>query len=278
MKKFLSTAMVLGALYGATANAAPITSPIYMPEAGKILTDLSIGYTDSKFDKSSEFESDKAYKGINISAEGKIGLMDRLSLNYGLNFDFSRDVLDSEQSAKFTDFYAGVTGRVLDRGIHKFDVILNIGQEEAKFFPGADQPYVDLAIRYGLDLDSYNLGFKINGKYINDFELDNDATKLERGFTFGFALENEFIFTERFTMGLDLFYNMHDDIKLSDNGLSTTKIKSFDEYGFNVDANYALNQNNYLGVYFGMAFNDVEYDTLKDETEYNFGLKFTSQF
>ena len=47
--KFLSTALILGALYG-TANATSITSPIYMPEQGKISTDLKIGFTKSKFD------------------------------------------------------------------------------------------------------------------------------------------------------------------------------------------------------------------------------------
>ena len=42
MKKVLSTALILGALYG-TANAAPLTSSIYMPETGKVLSNLNIG-------------------------------------------------------------------------------------------------------------------------------------------------------------------------------------------------------------------------------------------
>jgi len=300
MKKVLSTALILGALYG-TANAAPATSPIFLPEAGKILSTLNIGYTTAKFDKKPNGESDKLEESWNVEAEGKFGITDRLSLNYGFDFDFARKVWDEDQSAKFTDFYVGVTGRVVDVDDNRFDIILNVGQEEAPIYT-KDQVYVDLALRYGLDLEKYNLGFSISGKYINDWEDGKGAMKekLERGFEFGVKLENEFIFSESFTVGLDLFFKMHDDIKFKGldveydeglaefqtNGVETSKWDSYNEYGFNIDANFALANDNYIGAYFTMSFSDLEeksYEDVdgkrfKDPTEYRFGLKYTSQF
>ena len=283
MKKVLSTALILGALYG-TANAAPITSPIYLPEAGKILSTLNRGYTTSEFDKKPDGAKKELEESWNIVAEGKFGLMDKLALNYGFDFDFARKIRDEDESAKFTDYYFGVTGRVLDIDANKLDIIFNVGQEEAPVLP-YDQVYVELAVRYGLDLDMYNLGFSIGGKYINDYESGKGANKdkLERGFAFTVKLENEFIFTERFTVGLDLFFNMNDDIKEKTGSVVTEKWDSYNEYGFNLDGNFALTDNNYIGLYFGMALSDLEGpkdapQKYKDPTEYKFGLKYTSQF
>ena len=95
--KFLSTALILGALYG-TANATSITSPIYMPEQGKISTDLKIGFTKSKFDKRPEGESDKFEESWNLDAEGKMGLTDGIALNYGFDFDFARKIRNQQNS------------------------------------------------------------------------------------------------------------------------------------------------------------------------------------
>ena len=296
MKKVLSTALILGALYG-TANAATVTSPIYMPEAGKILSTINVGYTTSEFDKAPSFADGYRYtkdlrESWNIGAEGKFGITDRLSLNYGVNFDFARKIAKNDESAKFTDYYIGLTGRVVDADAHKFDIILNVGQEEAPVFYNVEQPYVDLALRYGLDLDMYNLGFSIGGRYINDYETElvsYGKSKLERGFDFYLKLENEFIF-DRITVGLDLFYTMHDDLK-SRNLVFDNEFKwdSYNEYGFNVDVNYALTEDNYIGVYFDMTFSDLKNKTTlidgeqtsdhwKDPTEYSFGIKYTTQF
>ena len=273
MKKFLSTAMVLGALYG-TANAATITSPIYMPEAGKLLSEISIGYTTSEYDKVPEGAKDELHEAWNIAAEGKLGLMNRLSLNYGFEFDFAQKYNDEDRSAAFNDFYFGLTGRVLDIDANKLDIILNVGQENSIFIN--DQVYVDLAVRYGLDLDMYNLGFSVAARYYNDVEIGN--TKVERDMGFKFALENEFIFTDNFTVGLDLFYALNGDVEYNVTGRKS-KIDSFDTYGFNIDANYGLNENNFIGVYFGMEFySDFGEDFYTDPMEYNFGIKYTTQF
>lgn len=284
--KFLSTALILGALYG-TANAAPITSPIYMPEQGKISTDLKVGFTKSKFDKKPTGQSDKLEESWNLDAEGKMGLTDEIALNYGFDFDFARKIRNGDKSAKFTDFYLGLTGRVVNAEDNKLDIILNVGQEEDTIISLQDQVYAELAVRYGLDLDMYNLGLSVGGKYINDYEnKDGDGItsyKIERDYLVSFKLENEFIFDE-FTVGLDLFYNINGDIKEKINGITTAKFGSYNEYGFNVDANYALTEdNNYVGLYFTMAQSDIKgpkdsTQQYKEPTEYKFGLKFVSEF
>lgn len=276
MKKVLSTALILGALYG-TANAAPLTSPIYMPEVGKVLSNLNVGYSMSKFDKKPAGESDKLQKGMNINLNGQVGIMDQLSMNYNFNFDVFRKLYNEDASAKFTDFYLGLTGRVVNGDANKFDVIFNIGQEESPYTE-SDHVYTDLTARYGLDLDVYNLGLSAGVKYVNDYE--NGDLKIRRDWDIHFKVENEFIFTENFTMGLDMFYNLMSQYKFKDKSgaIPDYKIKAYDEYGFNVDANYGLNENNYVGVYFNMAFNDISNDEYKDVTKYNFGVRFTSQF
>lgn len=267
MKKILSTAMILGALYG-TANAAPVTSPIYMPEAGKILSNINLGYTTQQTDKDI-YNTDKLYSAINLGLEGKVGVMDGLSINYGFNFDFARKVLDEDSSAKFNNYYIGVTGRVVDVDANKLDLILNVGQADdtllRDFLVGqSNRAYVEFGIRYGLDLDVYNLGLSVKGKYVNDVECVG-TQGIDGGFDVAFALENEFIFTENFTMGLDLGYSINKDYGDLD----------YNIFSLNVDVNYALTQNNFIGIYYGMDLNDTDYI---EPTTYKFGLKFTSQF
>ena len=160
-------------------------------------------------------------------------------------------------------------------------------EEEDTIISLQDQVYDELAVRYGLDLDMYNLGLSVGGRYINDYEnKDGDwitSHKIERDYLVSFKLENEFIFDE-FTVGLDLFYNINGDIKEKTNGITTAKFGSYNEYGFNVDANYALTEdNNYVGLYFTMAQSDIKgpkdsAQQYKEPTEYKFGLKFVSEF
>ena len=130
----------------------------------------------------------------------------------------------------------------------------------------------------------YNLGFFVGGKYINDWQNGKgaDKEKLDRGYTFTVKLENEFIFTENFTVGLDLFFNANDKIKYTVAG-AETKWNSYNEYGFNLDGNFALAENNYIGAYFDMAFSDLKgpktsTEKYKNPVEYKFGLRYTSQF
>ena len=133
----------------------------------------------------------------------------------------------------------------------------------------------------------YNLGLSVGGRYINDYEDKNGdgitSHKIERDYLVSFKLENEFIFDE-FTVGLDLFYNINGDIKEKTDGITIAKFGSYNEYGFNVDANYALTEdNNYVGLYFAMAQSDIKgpkdsVQQYKEPTEYKFGLKFVSEF
>ena len=278
--QFLSTALILGTLYG-TANAAtPITSPIYMPEEGKIATELKLGYTTSSYDKVPETMGDELEKSWNLDVDGKMGLSNKLALNFGFQFDFNTKYYDEDQSEEFSKYYMGLTSKFYDCGQNKMFVTLNLGQEKDTILSGDQQVFVDLALKYGLDLnDYYNMAFSIGGKYLHDVEYRDD--KLEKDYVFYVKLENEMIF-DQMTVGLDLFYNLNGDGKAYTAGVESGSYDTYNEYGFNLDANYALNQDAYVGAYFTMSLNDLEYNQggefSKDVTEYQFGLKMTSQF
>lgn len=273
--QFLSTALVLGALYG-TANAAtPITSPIYMPEQGKIATELNLGYTTSKYDKVPEGMDDELEKTWNIDLDAQMGLSNKLALNFGFQFDIAPEYHGKKASEEFTNYYVGLTSKFYECGKHKMFTTLNVGQEREIILSGESQVYADLALKYGMDLNNYNMAFSIGGKYYHDAEYRDD--KLEKDYAFYAKLENEMIF-DQMTVGLDLFYNFNGDGKFVE-GAVINKYDSYNEYGFNLDANYALNQDAYVGAYFTMSLNDLDnMDVYKDVTEYQFGLKMTSQF
>jgi len=289
MKKILTTAFIIGSLYG-TAQAATITSPIYMPEKGEATTSLNAGYTKSTFDKvetdgvatsTKEFE-----KSWNLGLNGKYGLNEKVSLNYGFDFDFKREMEKKDESAKLTNVYVGFTGRVIDAGVNKIDVLLNVGQEGDKYWIdyNADHSFANLGLRYGLDLDMYNVAVTVGSQYTNQYKAN--TAKIDSEYNFFAKLENELIFSDQFTMGLDLFYTYNPKNNYFD-GEYNQSYKAFSEYGFNVDMNYALNENNYLGIYFGMSENNIsQYEVVssisqidyRDLTEYNGGVKLTTKF
>ena len=274
MKKALSTALILGALYG-TANAAPITSPLYLPSAGQITSTTKLGYTTASFDKSPEGASDKLEDGVYLDLDGKIGVNNSLSINYGFTIDFGKKLLDEKQSAVyFSDYYFGMTHRMMNSGSQKFDFILNIGQEESPIFP-LNQFYGELELRYGIDVDSYNLGIVVGGTYLGNNESGEGDSVIK--------LENEFIFTQDFTVGFDLYFHLNDKIKYTNGSDNKIEFGTYEEYGFNLDANMAMSQNHYLGAYFNMFLSTLEGPKdaeakLKDPIGYDFGLKYTSQF
>ncbi len=284
MKKILTTAFIIGSLYG-TAQAATITSPIYMPTTGEATTSLDIGYTKSHFDRvevGGVEDSKELERSWNVNLNGKYGLNEQISLNYGFDFDFSREIERIDQSSKLTNVYIGFTGRIIDSGANKFDILLNVGQQANKywFYYTYDQMYANLGLRYGLDFDSYNVGITVGSQYTNEYK--DGSEKIDSEFNFYAKLENEIIFTNEFTMGLDLFYTYNPRNDYGVSGLFKYHYKAFNEYGFNVDLNYALNDSNYLGVYFGMSENDFKEDSSgdirKDLTEYNGGVRLTTRF
>ncbi|MDD2840465.1 MAG: hypothetical protein PHY80_05100 [Rickettsiales bacterium] len=284
MKKVLTTALVIGSLYG-TAQAATITSPIYMPTTGEMITSLDVGYTKSTFDKvevngaqtgTREFE-----KSWNLNLNGEYGLNEKVSLNYGFDFDFNREMNKTDQSAKLTNAYIGFTGRVFDSDAYKLDVLFNVGQQAEKYWTNYDndQTYANLALRYGLDLDMYNVAITVGSQYTNEYRYG--TVKIDSEFNFFAKLENELIFTDKLTMGLDLLYtyNPKNNYKYS---VYNDSYKAFSEYGINADLNYALDDNNYLGVYVGMLENNYNENNTgsqsKDLTEYNGGVRLTTRF
>ena len=199
----------------------------------------------------------------------------KIERKFGVPYSHSNVEQLKTASEEFTNYYVGLTSKFYECGKHKMFATLNVGQEREIILSGESQVYADLALKYGMDLNNYNMAFSIGGKYYHDAEYTD--TKLEKDYAFYAKLENEMIFNQM-TVGLDLFYNLNGDGKLVNN-LGVSKYDTYNEYGFNLDANYALNQDAYVGAYFTMSLNDLDnMDVYKDVTEYQFGLKMTSQF
>lgn len=288
MKKILSTAFIIGSLYG-TAQAATITSPIYMPSKGKATTSLNAGYTKSTFDKVeiSGVETTKEFeKSWNLNLNGNYGLNEKVALNYGFDFDFHREMEKKDESSKLTKAYVGFTGRLINSDANKIDILFNVGQEANKYWTdySIDQTFANLGLRYGLDFSIYNVALTVGSQYTDQYKSDN--SKIDSEFNFYTKLENEIIFTDEFTMGLDLFYTYNPKNNHFD-GVDNQNYKAFSEYGFNIDYNYAINEDNYIGVYFGMLENNIsQYIILtsgsrqdyRNLTEYNGGIKLTTKF
>jgi len=295
MKKILTTAFVLGALYG-TAQAATITSPIYMPTKGDNVSTLNIGYTKSSFDTATADGAntkDDFEKSWDLGLNGGYGISDKLSLNYGFDLLFNREMRSiinnyqktTDKSSKLKNVYLGLTGRAVDADANKFDILFNVGQQAEKYWSSYnyDQNYASLAVRYGLDLGMYNMALSVGSKFVGQYQDDNE--KIDSSFNYFAKLENELIFADNFTMGLDLFYNYTPKTSYND-GVQISKYKAFSEYGFNVDLNYALNDSNFLGLYFGMSDNNITQNYsnggtdlhYEDLTEYNGGIKLTTKF
>lgn len=271
MKKVLTTALILGAFYG-TANAAEITSPIYMPKKGEIINALSLGKYNSYIDR----ENDGLRlieKGLNISDSGKIGLRDNLSLNYGFRFNFNRKINKAGNvvkiSEEFYDRYFGLTARTYDNEANKLDIILNFGQ--------IDTPYVDLSARYGLDLNNYNLAFSFGGIY---YSADKEGNHREQEkMRYYFELDNELAFADSFTFDLNLKYLKNRGSKFRNvPTIGTGKSEGSDNYSIYAGLNYSLNKANYLGIYFENTWSHGQKEDILDQTIYNFGVKLTSQF
>jgi len=266
MKKILVASVALAALYG-TANAAPVTSPIYLPSAKEVVSDLSIGYGALNFDTVPADASDAIRESANIGVDVLYGVTNNVSVAVGGNFNFLTKDYDQDSTARFSHYYIGVVDRVFSdaSNTNKFDVALSVGS-------ASEQTYVDLSVRYGLELSTYNLAFSIGGTYYNDIETQG-VSVLEKDPSFYFKLENEFIVSTNFTFGLDLFYNINGDFTRS-----AVSYDAYNEYGFVIDANYILCNNSYAGVYFGMGFSDFETTVSSDTVGYVVGLKFTSKF
>ena len=272
MKKVLTTALILGAFYGA-ANAAEITSPIYMPKKGEIINDLNLGKYNASNDKEGIFGLRLIEKGLNISDSGKIGLRDNLSLNYGFEFDFNRKINNAGNvvkiSEEFYDRYFGLTARAYDNEANKLDIILNFGQIET--------PYVDLSARYGLDLNNYNLAFSFGGIYYSADEVEGSYREQEK-MQYYFELDNELAFADSFTFDLNLKYLKDRGMKWKYAFAGAGKNAGSDNYTIYAGLNYSLNKANYIGVYFENTWSHGQKEDILDSTTYNFGIKLTSQF
>ena len=291
MKKILLITIIFGIALNCKVQGQTITSPIFMPKAKEIVTNLSIGYTTSKLKDTPANTNKSIEKSKNIILEGKYGATNTLSINYGLNFDFSRTMNNLEENTKFTNFYLGATGRIIDTNKHKLDIIFNIGQETNKLpiIINKEQIYKELFVRYGLNLDKYNMGLSLGGKSYNDYKeedintttLAKEKIKIQKNTDIIAKFENELILTKNFTLGLDLFYKNSGAIKIKAQNAPTEKTKSYSEYGFNIDTNYIITENAIVGFYFTKTLNNIKLwqdNNFKNQDTYKFGLKLISKF
>lgn len=284
MKKILTTAVILGSLYG-TANATvPITSPIFMPCRGDILMDLDVGYYQRKATKGDKF---KIAEGWQADLYGKVGVNDYIALNYDFDLRFLRkhEVYDVEfgvyeslkNNAKFENFSFGITGRVVNEEYNKFDIIFDLGQT-TDIFGTETFPTADLALRYGLDLDYYNMGLSARTKYYVE-NKDGHDYKTKKEMDFGVLFENEFIISDYVTIGLDLSYDFIGKEKNTWYEIEE-QLDSYNQYGGRIDLNYEFVKNNYVGAYFSYYITDLkdDFDNKINPETYSFGLRYVSLF
>lgn len=296
--KFLLTAVVLGSLYETASAVMPITSPIYLPEKGEFVNQLNFGYYKQKMNpKVINADIGHTYASKYVSVDGLYGLTNKVALNYNAQLNFNQKytyvnkVMNTELYKKFSadvvKYSLGLTARLFECQYDKVDLFLKIGS--SSLYELDSQMYADLALRYGLNFKYYN--FALTAGLIHYFDYQNnykdkvydyiyiENTKYEN--TVYFKLENELIF-DKFTVGLDLYYNLvgKEKYKYIDVGYYEfyNTLDSYNEYGFNVDANYALNNNMYLGAYLDMSKSTLDSDTSKRPQTYSFGLKLTSNF
>lgn len=303
--KVLSTALILGSLYG-TANASvSLTSPLYQASKGELKTEVSVGYSKNMWNKAvNSGNSTLKNKGGSLNLEGQYGLTDYIALNYGMAYDFTQQgyVYSSAKyktSPEFTDYYLGLTGKLYDCGKQKTYITLNIGQND-NYIPddsgvsSLPNTYFDLALKYGLDLNNYNVALSIGGRYDMSYNEDltilgtTVSTDIKSTRSIYGKLENELTFGN-LNLGLDLYYSLNDDknnMVYIPGDTILASATSYNEYGINLNIDYALNNSTYLGLYGSLYKNDKE--TLlvsatslqgnKREKGYTYGIKLTKSF
>lgn len=276
MKKF-AFAVILCCVFVNNTFAMPIASPVYMPKPGQIFSDIRLGYEVASFDKSYNSATDELKKSWIFAINGKYGLFERLAIDYGATLDFERKIFNKNESASLVNYYFGFTSRFLDYTYNKFDLILNLGQEEYEYNPDYKQIFLRFGLKYNLDLKYYNLAISALGKYTNNYKKGNET--LKRSMVYSLKMENEIIFTEIFTVGVDLFYTFFGKIKYNTAAFPNGIIKSYNEYGANLDLNVRVNSTDFISIYGSAIGNDINLlDRLKNKIEYKFGIRYLLNF
>lgn len=87
---------------------------------------------------------------------------------------------------------------------------------------------------------------------------------------------------DKITFGLDLYCNMIGKQKYKYVNISYLEqyitSDSYNKYDFNIDTNYALSNNMYIGAYLDISKLTLDSDTTKRLQRYSFSLKLTSNF
>lgn len=290
MKKLLF--IILICLIYHTTLSTPITSPIYIPESGKILSNLNVGY--DKF----EFNNKKALTSYKLSTNGLIGIFEILSLNYNVEYLFhtKNRILNGNISDSFNAYGIGLTFRTFKNDFNILDIILNVGKDKLLILDTETTPFFNISLKYGLNFSHYNTALTFTTEFLDKYvqDLSNaDFQKQNSMRNYILSFENEIIITNTFTIGLDFLYKWNDEIN-NINYSSNSQLLSFyklkDNFTINTDLNYAINDNNYIALYYMFTSLKSKYNYLDSNNTsnnisnqtnikyYSFGLKLTTYF
>lgn len=256
--------------------ATTITSPTFTPKTGEISAIVDFGHTEFKY--RSDGEKGKEYVAWDGHIQGMMGIKDYLLLNYGVGYGISKEIQNIDVSNDFTGFYFGFTGRY-DNTFLKFNVgnteIIGANYKINKMYGGLDNtlPYVELGIAQGLETKFYGALLSFTSIFYGEEGLGEH--KYEKNTDLIFTLENEFYLGKNWTLGLDLLYAIIGNNKFN----NYITVDNRDKYILNVDVNYLLNENNYMGLYFKAYEENSKYFDVKYRVHgYQYGLKLTTLF
>ena len=256
------------------AFSETIISPLYFPEAGKILSNMNIGYNRNRFTLS---ETNKKFENYYfLKEEGKFGLFENLSVNFGFQYEINKKHNEINISNDFSLFYFGILNRILDKEHFKFDISVNVGKETIENFTKLTTNFLNIYALYGFNFEYYNTSLKISYKYNDNYKDEN--YKLNNSYILSFIYNNQLILFEDFSLDLDLIFNHINKVKEYKNIFH----KSYNEYGYNISLNYYINYNNSLGLFYNFRKNKINFnDNLinkKNKIVSNCGLKLVSKF
>lgn len=262
--------------------ATPITSQLYIPEAGKMLNTLIFA---NKQNKSNNIQQIKA---LSLDLNGLFGLTETLSLHYNLEYVFNakQEYEPKNQSSEFNYYYIGFINRMFENDFSMVDVEVNVGENELRFYGIAPKitPTINANIKYGLNFEYYNIGFSIGTEFFdkytkkrNEFLTDTQ----DKMINYLFSLENEVVLLNILTINFNFYYKWNDDIindytntKEGEEIIYENKYKLKDNFRLNTSINYSITPNNYIGLYYEYEYFKLNYTQTTTQSSSNISRKY----
>lgn len=260
INKFLTLSLVsaMSLAAAASANAASVVNPTYMPGAGEGYLKASTTFRSISDDTVTN--ADDGIDNVNLNEfEAGFGFGSGLSFHFGTTpIRGSSSYSLSAMSAVGSKYAGGVQDdpyqttvglnyRILDDA-NKLDLYLDWDVQFADQDSSFDSNRVNLGIKFGQDLASiaYNVGFELN--YNMSSDIKSGAGKLEKDASLDYGLNGEVMFkiNDKFSTNLNLALLMYSDIDYDDKDPSDPAkyTQELDlSYRFGVAFNYQLREN-----------------------------------